>query len=84
MAEANTPSVDLPEDFSDGLYSAVTCTDYPMLYDMYQPRAARNLQYAAALQDASLNRPYLFAPFTFEEGIDSQVYICLLYTSRCV
>jgi pimeloyl-ACP methyl ester carboxylesterase len=75
VAEANTPSVDQPEDFSDGLYSAVTCTDYPMLYDMYQPWATRNLQYAAALKDASLNRPDLFAPFTFEEGIDSQVYI---------
>jgi pimeloyl-ACP methyl ester carboxylesterase len=75
VAEANTPSVDQPEDFSDGLYSAVTCTDYPMLYDMYQPWATRNLQYAAALKDASLNRPDLFAPFIFEEGIDSQVYI---------
>ncbi len=75
VAETNTASVDLPEDFSYGLYSAVTCSDYPMLYDMYQPRAVRNPQYAAALQDARVDRPNLFAPFTVDEGIDSQVYI---------
>src|SRR3984957_905084 len=75
VAEANTASVDLPEDFSYGLYSAVSCTDYPLLYDMTQPRAKRNQQYAAALQDARMNRPDLFAPFTVDEGIDSQVYI---------
>ena len=75
VAEANTASVDLPEDFSYGLYSAVTCTDYPMLYDMNQTRATRNQQYAAALQDARVNRANLFAPFTVDEGIDSQVYI---------
>jgi pimeloyl-ACP methyl ester carboxylesterase len=75
VAEANTASVDLPEDFSYGLYSAVTCTDYPMLYDMTQPRAARNQEYSAALQNARVNRPGLFAPFTVDEGIDSQVYI---------
>src|SRR6202042_1685472 len=51
VAEANTASVDLPADFSYGLYSAVTCTDYPLLYDLYAPRATRNLEYAAALQD---------------------------------
>jgi hypothetical protein len=75
VSEVNTASVDLPEDFSDGLYSAVTCTDYPMLYDMNAARATRNQQYAAALQDARLHRPDLFAPFTVDEGIDSQVYI---------
>lgn len=75
VAETNTASADLPEDFSYGLYSAVTCSDYPMLYDMYQPRAVRNPQYAAALQDARVDRPNLFAPFTVDEGIDSQVYI---------
>jgi pimeloyl-ACP methyl ester carboxylesterase len=75
VAEANTGSVDLPADFSYGLYSAVTCTDYPLLYDLYAPRATRNLEYAAALQDARVHRPDLFAPFTFDEGIDSQVYI---------
>jgi pimeloyl-ACP methyl ester carboxylesterase len=75
VAEADTASVYLPSAFSYGLYEAVTCSDYPLLYDMRQPRAVRDQQYAAALQDARQNRPGLFAPFTVDEGIDSQVYI---------
>jgi len=39
------------------------------------PRAVRNHQYAAALEDARVHRPDLFAPFTVDEGIDSKVYI---------
>jgi pimeloyl-ACP methyl ester carboxylesterase len=39
------------------------------------PRAARNREYAAALQDAREHRPDLFAPFSVDEGIDSMVYI---------
>jgi pimeloyl-ACP methyl ester carboxylesterase len=75
VAEADTITVDEPVDFSYGLYSAVTCTDYPMLYDLRMPRAIRNRQYAAALQNARENRPDLFAPFSVDEGIDSNVYI---------
>jgi pimeloyl-ACP methyl ester carboxylesterase len=75
VAEVNTASVDAPADFSYGLYEAVTCADYPMLYDLTKPRAIRNRQYAAALQDAREHRPDLFAPFTVDEGVDSQVYI---------
>jgi pimeloyl-ACP methyl ester carboxylesterase len=75
IAEADTSSVDAPVDFSYGLYEAVTCSDYPMLYDMYKPRAVRDRQYAGALQDARERRPDLFAPFTLDEGVASQVYI---------
>jgi pimeloyl-ACP methyl ester carboxylesterase len=75
VAEADTGGVDAPSAFSYGLYEAVTCSDYPLLYDLYKPRAVRNQQYAAALQDARIHRPDLFAPFTVDEGIDSQVYI---------
>jgi pimeloyl-ACP methyl ester carboxylesterase len=75
VAEVNTSSVDEPADFSYGLYSAVTCTDYPLLYDLHMPRAERNQEYAAALRDARQHRPGLFAPFTVDEGIDSKVYI---------
>ncbi len=46
-----------------------------MLYDMYQRRAVRDRQYGAALQNAREHRPTLFAPFTLDEGIESQVYI---------
>ncbi len=75
VAEADTASADAPADFSYGLYEAVTCTDYPLLYDLTKPRSVRNQQYAAALQDARVHRPDLFAPFTVDEGIDSKVYI---------
>jgi pimeloyl-ACP methyl ester carboxylesterase len=75
VAEADTESADEPSAFSYGLYEAVTCSDYPLLYDLYKPRAVRNQQYAAALQDARIHRQNLFAPFTVDEGIDSQVYI---------
>ncbi len=75
VAEVSTASEDDAVDFSYGLASAVTCTDYPMLYDMHSPRAARNTQYAQALENARQHRPTLFAPFTVDEGIDSQVYI---------
>jgi pimeloyl-ACP methyl ester carboxylesterase len=75
VAEINTLSVDEPADYSYGLAEAVTCTDYPMLYDLTQSRAVRNAQYAASLQDARQHRADLFAPFTFDEGIDSQLYI---------
>jgi len=75
ISEADTGGVDEPVDFSYALYEAVTCSDYPMLYDMYQPRAVRDRQYAASLQDAREHRSGLFAPFTVDEGIDSQVFI---------
>ncbi|MBV8145438.1 MAG: alpha/beta fold hydrolase, partial [Gammaproteobacteria bacterium] len=75
VAEAETATADAPSAFSYGLYEAVTCSDYPLLYDLYQPRAVRNQQYAAALEDAREHRADLFAPFTVDEGIDSQVYI---------
>jgi pimeloyl-ACP methyl ester carboxylesterase len=85
VAEMNTASASDPVDFSYGLASAVTCTDYPLLYDLRMPRSVRNQQYAAGLQDARVNRPDLFAPFTVDEGIASQVYItplnsCLPWT----
>jgi pimeloyl-ACP methyl ester carboxylesterase len=75
IAEENTPAVYRPIDFSYGLYTDVTCSDYPLLYDMSAPRAVRDRQYASALADARQNRPGLFAPFTVDEGIESQVYI---------
>ena len=75
ISEANTSSIDAPVDFSYALFEAVTCSDYPMLYDMYKPQAVRDQQYAAQVQDAREHRADLFAPFTVDEGIASQVFI---------
>jgi pimeloyl-ACP methyl ester carboxylesterase len=75
VAEQYTPAVYRPIDCSYGLYNDVTCSDYPLLYEMNATRAARDGQYTSALEEARQNRPALFAPFTVDEGIESQVYI---------
>jgi pimeloyl-ACP methyl ester carboxylesterase len=80
VAEANTGSLDDPADFSYGLYTAVICSDYPLLYNLTASRAVRQRQYQSALADARVNRPNLFAPFTLDEGIASQAYITPLDT----
>lgn len=75
VAEQNTASSDAPKDFSYGLYEAVSCSDYPLLYDLGAARSLRNQQYALGLEEARQQRPDLFAPFTVDEGIDSKLYI---------
>ena len=57
-------------EWSAGQYSAVTCTDYPQVFNMRAPEAVRRAQYraaAAALPDD------VFAPFTVEEWTTSPV-----------
>ena len=75
VAELDTSVASDPAAFSYGLYTAVICSDYPLLYDLTMARSARNEQYRDALADARVGRPRLFAPFTFNEGIVSQAYI---------
>jgi pimeloyl-ACP methyl ester carboxylesterase len=64
-------------DYSEGLYLAVICHDYPQPYDVSAPLAVRSAQFAAsqaALRDAD------FAPFSAEAftGTDYQgVGACL-------
>jgi pimeloyl-ACP methyl ester carboxylesterase len=74
-AEQDTATQDDPEDFSWGLYQAVICSDYPLLYDLRAARATREQQYAQSLATARANRPNLFAPFTLDEALASQMYI---------
>jgi pimeloyl-ACP methyl ester carboxylesterase len=55
--------------YSEGLDAAVACHDYPQLYDMTSPPgAARETQYAAALDGAD---PATYAPFSVHEYADS-------------
>jgi pimeloyl-ACP methyl ester carboxylesterase len=58
------------EEFSAGLYVAVTCTDYPQAFDLRASPAVRRAQYAAAL-DALPDD--VFAPFTVGEWATSPV-----------
>jgi pimeloyl-ACP methyl ester carboxylesterase len=75
IAEDETGYGSAPADFSYGLYAAVTCQDYPQLYDMNSARGGRARQYANALERARQYRPNLFAPFTVDEGLASKLYI---------
>jgi len=61
--------------FSAGLYAAVVCAEYPLLYSLAQAPAKRRTDYKAEIAQARASRAGLFAPFTFDEGIDSGVYI---------
>jgi pimeloyl-ACP methyl ester carboxylesterase len=80
VAENETSAGDDPATFSYGLYTAVICEDYPLLYDLNAGPRVRTRQYADALEDAREDRPNLFAPFSIDEGLASQVYITPLDT----
>ncbi len=75
VAEQSTASVYAAPDFSYGLYTAVICSDYPLMYDLTASNPVRKQQYQESLADARQDRPTLFAPFTVDEGLQSQVYI---------
>ena len=79
-AEYNTPSVTDPIDFSYGLYQAVICGEYPLLYDLGAAPSKRRRQYERSLEAARENRPDLFAPFTIDEALSSNADITPLDT----
>ena len=57
--------------YSDGLYLAVACTDYPQLFDMRSGPAARARQLARAIQALPART---FAPFTTREWLSVLPY----------
>jgi pimeloyl-ACP methyl ester carboxylesterase len=59
--------------YSEGLYVAVACNDYPQPYDMLSPIRRRPAQYRAVLRGLRRERPHLFAPFTIREWVTSPV-----------
>ena len=69
--------------FDDALYMAVSCTDYPQLFDMSAPPATRAEQFAHAVAA----RPrWSFAPFTTGEWVSQSGYsqpydVCLNWPS---
>src|SRR4051812_7945675 len=56
--------------FSDGLFFAVSCPDYPQLFDMRSSPAERRSQFGAAAATA----PDAFAPFTPSEWLTLSAY----------
>ena len=53
-----------PRQYSRGLFAAVSCSDYPQLYDLTSPPALRvSQEWAAIAQEAA----GVYAPFTIDE-----------------
>lgn len=57
--------------YSDGLYLAVACTDYPQLFDLAAPPAQRRAQLAASIAALPADT---FAPFTTREWLSVLPY----------
>jgi len=71
-----------PEQYSQGLFLAVSCTDYPQVYDMKSPLAARKLQRKHSFEEEEENHPGVYGPFSITEfngiPLDSSVLdLCL-------
>ena len=66
--------------YSEGLYLAVSCNDYPQPFDMTSPINQRPEQYQDTLDDLRATQPNAFAPFTVREWVTSPVE----YFSSCL
>jgi pimeloyl-ACP methyl ester carboxylesterase len=60
-----------PADYSQGMDYAVSCPDYPQLYDQQAPIATRYAQYAHNITQLKKIDPHAFAPFTVEQEVTS-------------
>jgi pimeloyl-ACP methyl ester carboxylesterase len=60
-----------PAAYSEGLDAAVSCMDYPQLYNMADPPAKRLTEYKAAVKHEQAVDPKVYAPFTIEEYLHS-------------
>ncbi len=74
-AEYNTPSTFDPSTYSAGLFTAVSCSDYPLLFDLSATRATRRRQLDTAIESTERIRPTLYAPFTITEALGSSANI---------
>jgi pimeloyl-ACP methyl ester carboxylesterase len=72
-AEADNPGggVSTPEEYSEGLDAAVSCRDYPQVYDLMASPKVRRAQLAAAIAQKEQVDPRVYAPFTIQEYLDS-------------
>jgi pimeloyl-ACP methyl ester carboxylesterase len=55
--------------YSRGLFTAVSCADYPQAYDLREGEAARHAQWRDALDDKRIHAPDVYAPFTIDEWL---------------
>jgi len=54
-------------EYSQGLFIAVSCEDYPFVYDLTQPLVVRIAQRSAAFAVEEATDPYVYGPFTIDE-----------------
>ena len=59
------------EEYSEGLYVAAICNDYPQLWDIESPIAERPPQYEAELAELKATDPDAFHPFTIDDWVAS-------------
>jgi pimeloyl-ACP methyl ester carboxylesterase len=60
-----------PADYSEGLDAAVSCHDYPQLYDMTATPDQRRAQYADSVRAQTISNSRVYAPFTVGEYLKS-------------
>lgn len=59
--------------YSSGLNIAVSCHDYPQLFDMSEPKVIRKEQYAGAVASQKRIDPNLYGPFKISEYLNSDI-----------
>ena len=60
-----------PADYSEGLDAAVSCHDYPQLYDMTATPDVRRAEYADSVRAQIVINSQIYAPFTVGEYLRS-------------
>jgi pimeloyl-ACP methyl ester carboxylesterase len=55
--------------YSRGLFTAVSCADYPQAYDAREEEPARHAQWRDALDDKRIHAPGLYGPFALDEWL---------------
>jgi pimeloyl-ACP methyl ester carboxylesterase len=72
VAESKTQMTDEPASvYSPGLNVAVSCHDYPQLFEMAERPAVRKTQYRAAVVAQIQSDPELYGPFRIREYLTS-------------
>ena len=66
VSQSGLPPYD-PTAYSAGLFVAVSCSDYPQVYDMTSPPRDRISQRNASFAVEEKNAPGVYAPFTIDE-----------------
>jgi pimeloyl-ACP methyl ester carboxylesterase len=65
-------------ELSSGLFLAVSCADYPQIYDLSAPVALRRMQRDAAFRRQDQTAAGLYAPFTRDEFLEAPIDYSLL------